>query len=120
MKYFILNIQHNVIIFCRQEAFLENFIASQRENIFRSVEVLIYVFDVECRDEDLKKDIKYFQSCLSAISENSPNAKVFCLVHKMDLIQEDQKEKVLHVFKFKFFFFSLRNRQNKIYLQVVC
>lgn len=73
---------------------MENYFVSQRENIFRNVEVLIYVFDVESRDEELKKDLNYYQTCLSAIYENSPSAKVFCLIHKMDLIQEDQREKV--------------------------
>jgi Ras-related GTP-binding protein A/B len=52
--------------------------------------VLIYVFDVESRE--LEKDMHYYQSCLEAILQNSPTAKVFCLVHKMDLIQEDQRD----------------------------
>ncbi len=29
---------------------MENYFASQRDNIFRNVEVLIYVFDVESRE----------------------------------------------------------------------
>ncbi|GFO08769.1 ras-related GTP-binding protein a [Plakobranchus ocellatus] len=73
-----------------QEAFMENYFASQRDNIFRNVEVLIYVFDVESRE--LEKDIHYYQSCLEAILQNSPEAKVFCLIHKMDLVQDDQRE----------------------------
>lgn len=73
-----------------QEAFMESYFASQRDNIFRNVEVLIYVFDVESRE--LEKDMHYYQSCLEAILQNSPEAKVFCLVHKMDLVQEDQRE----------------------------
>jgi len=73
-----------------QEAFMENYFASQRDNIFRNVEVLIYVFDVESRE--LEKDMHYYQSCLEAILQNSPEAKVFCLIHKMDLVQEDQRE----------------------------
>jgi len=73
-----------------QEAFMENYFASQRDNIFRNVEVLIYVFDVESRE--LEKDYHYYQSCLEAILQNSPDARVFCLVHKMDLVQEDQRE----------------------------
>lgn len=77
-----------------QEAFMENYFVSQRENIFRNVEVLIYVFDVESRDEELKRDLRYYQTCLSAIYENSPSAKVFCLIHKMDLVQEDQRDKI--------------------------
>ncbi|XP_076277183.1 ras-related GTP binding A/B [Lasioglossum baleicum] len=73
-----------------QEAFMENYFASQRDNIFRNVEVLIYVFDVESRELD--KDMHYYQSCLEAILQNSPEAKIFCLVHKMDLLQEDQRD----------------------------
>ena len=69
---------------------MENYFASQRDNIFRNVEVLIYVFDVESRE--LEKDIHYYQSCLEAILQNSPEAKVFCLIHKMDLVQDDQRD----------------------------
>jgi len=75
-----------------QEAFMENYFASQRDNIFRNVEVLIYVFDVESRE--LEKDMHYYQSCLEAILQNSPEAKIFCLIHKMDLVQEDQRDMV--------------------------
>ncbi|PIK40880.1 putative ras-related GTP-binding protein A-like [Apostichopus japonicus] len=73
-----------------QEAFMENYFASQRDNIFRNVEVLIYVFDVESRE--LEKDMHYYQSCLDAILKNSKEAKIFCLIHKMDLVQEDQRD----------------------------
>lgn len=76
-----------------QEAFMENYFASQRDNIFRNVEVLIYVFDVESRE--LEKDMHYYQSCLEAILQNSPEAKVFCLVHKMDLVQDDQRDLII-------------------------
>lgn len=71
---------------------MENYFVSQRDNIFRNVEVLIYVFDVESRE--LEKDMNYYQSCLEAILQYSPDAKIFCLVHKMDLIQADQQETV--------------------------
>lgn len=75
---------------------MENYFASQRDNIFRNVEVLIYVFDVESRELD--KDMHYYQSCLEAILQNSPEAKIFCLVHKMDLVQEDQREIVRNMY----------------------
>jgi len=73
-----------------QEAFMENYFASQRENIFRNVEVLIYVFDVESRELD--KDLHYYQSCLENIMQSSPKAKIFCLIHKMDLLEDDQRD----------------------------
>uniref|UniRef100_A0A2M3ZJ39 Putative gtp-binding protein n=1 Tax=Anopheles braziliensis TaxID=58242 RepID=A0A2M3ZJ39_9DIPT len=73
-----------------QESFMEQYFASQKDNIFRNVEVLIYVFDVESRE--LEKDMHYYQSCLEALLLNSPNAKIFCLVHKMDLVAEEQRD----------------------------
>eukprot|EP00732_Lithocolla_globosa_P006280 Lithocolla_globosa_v1_NODE_7180_length_982_cov_73.552319.p1 type:complete len:303 gc:universal NODE_7180_length_982_cov_73.552319:71-979(+) len=75
-----------------QEAFMENYFATQRDHIFRNVEVLIYVFDVESRE--LEQDMHYYQSCLEAILQNSKDAKIFCLVHKMDLVQDDQRDQI--------------------------
>ncbi|KAI8581757.1 hypothetical protein K450DRAFT_230988 [Umbelopsis ramanniana AG] len=75
-----------------QEAFMENYFTSQRDHIFKNVEVLIYVFDVESRD--VERDMHYYQSCLEAIMANSREAKIFCLVHKMDLVQEHQRDKM--------------------------
>uniref|UniRef100_A0A183CKQ7 GTP-binding protein n=1 Tax=Globodera pallida TaxID=36090 RepID=A0A183CKQ7_GLOPA len=65
---------------------------AQRDQIFKNVQVLIYVFDVESRE--VQKDYRNYQSCLDALMQNSPTAKVFCLVHKMDLIQEEMRDKI--------------------------
>lgn len=72
-----------------QKVFMDSFLTTQRDTIFRNVEVLIYVFDVESDEYD--KDMHYYQSCLEALMQNSPEAKIFCLVHKMDLVPEDQR-----------------------------
>jgi len=74
-----------------QEAFMKDYFSSQRDHIFRNVEVLIYVFDIE--SHNLREDMTDYHNCLEAIQQNSPNAKIFCLLHKMDLIPEDQREK---------------------------
>lgn len=37
-----------------QDAFYENYFESQRDHIFRSVELLIYVFDIESREIDVR------------------------------------------------------------------
>lgn len=75
-----------------QEGYMDQYFQSQKENIFRNVEVLIYVFDVESRE--FEKDVHYYQSCLEAILNFSPDAKIFCLIHKMDLVQEDQRDSI--------------------------
>ncbi|XP_062127093.1 ras-related GTP-binding protein A [Drosophila sulfurigaster albostrigata] len=75
-----------------QEGFMKQYFAQQRDNIFRNVEVLIYVFDVE--SQEMERDVHYYQSCLEALLQNSPEAKIFCLVHKMDLVAEEHRENV--------------------------
>jgi len=76
-----------------QDAFMENYFESQRDQIFRNVEVLIYVFDIDSNEKE--KDLEYFQSCLQAIQQNSKSAHIFCLIHKMDLIaKEEDKLKI--------------------------
>jgi len=71
-----------------QDLFMENYFESQREQIFRNVEVLIYVFDIESTER--KKDHDYFASCLDAIRSLSKHAHIFCLIHKMDLIHKEE------------------------------
>ncbi len=68
---------------------MEHYISSQREHIFRNVAVLIYVFDVESRET--ARDLGQYQMCLDAIQEHSRDAKIFCLLHKMDLVPEDRR-----------------------------
>ncbi|CAD5211925.1 unnamed protein product [Bursaphelenchus okinawaensis] len=75
-----------------QETFMENYMRAQRDQIFKNVQVLIYVFDVESREVD--KDFRNYQTCLEALLQNSSSARVFCLIHKMDLIQEGSREEV--------------------------
>lgn len=75
-----------------QEAFMENYFSSQRDHIFRNVEVLIYIFDIESREN--QKDMLDYKSCIEAIQQNSKDAKVFCLIHKMDLVPEEQRDQI--------------------------
>lgn len=71
---------------------METYLASQRGNIFSDVAVLIYVFDIESRE--LERDLDTYNSVIDALKEFSPNANVFCLVHKLDLIQAEHREEI--------------------------
>ncbi|KXS19408.1 hypothetical protein M427DRAFT_52849 [Gonapodya prolifera JEL478] len=73
-----------------QESFMDNYLTTQRDSVFSNVEVLIYVFDVESRE--IEKDLGYYKDTLEAIETYSPEATVFVLVHKMDLVPEEQRE----------------------------
>lgn len=54
--------------------------------------MLVYVFDVDSKEVD--KDVKYYKQCVEAIRQNSKDAKIFCLIHKMDLVPEEQRDAV--------------------------
>lgn len=47
----------------------------------RNVEVLIYVFDVD--SGDFENDITLFDGILEAMEQNSPDASIFILIHKV-------------------------------------
>ena len=84
----------------RQDGFVENYLTNQREHVFSNVAVLIFVFDIESREFGL--DVLSYQEIISALDECSPNAKVFCLIHKMDLIQARMRvqlfeERITHI-----------------------
>lgn len=78
--------------FVSQDDSFNDYLTTYRNLIFKDVHVLIYVFDAI--SAELDKDIHYYQSCLESILTHSPNAIVFCLMHKMDLIQEDRRDMV--------------------------
>lgn len=73
-----------------QDLFMEQYFVSQRDHIFKNVEVLIFVFDV--MSKDFAGDLAHYESCLKALSDLSQQAKIFCLVHKMDLVPEQRRE----------------------------
>lgn len=75
-----------------QDAFLDNYLSAQRDTIFSNVAVLIYVFDI--MTEDWEQDMKYFEENLQALRENSPEAGVWVLINKMDLIDKEDPKRV--------------------------
>ena len=62
--------------------------------------VLIYVFDVESLEFDGQgghndRDLVTYSAVIKALEEYSPRAHVFSLVHKMDLVQTEHRDRVL-------------------------
>jgi Ras-related GTP-binding protein A/B len=72
-----------------QDSFMDTYLTMQRSTIFQQVGVMIYVFDVESRETI--KDMEYFRDCMASLNHYSPQAAVFLLVHKMDLVRERQQ-----------------------------
>ena len=69
---------------------MEQYFESQRDHIFQNVGVLIFVFDVTSKE--FQVDLEHYMNCLSALTDLSENAKIFVLIHKMDLIREDMRD----------------------------
>jgi Ras-related GTP-binding protein A/B len=58
--------------------------------MFAQVQCVVFVFDVA--SVDFEKEQAYFAQIIGKLNEYSPNAHIFCLLHKMDLIPEAGKE----------------------------
>jgi Ras-related GTP-binding protein A/B len=69
---------------------MENYLSQQRVHVFSNVGVLIYVFDIESRDVD--RDLATYVSIISALMQYSPAAKIYVLIHKMDLVVPSARE----------------------------
>ena len=66
---------------------MDSYLSTQRSTIFQHVAVLIYVFDIETREA--VKDLEYYRDCIDGLKKYSSEARVFLLVHKMDLVREN-------------------------------
>lgn len=75
-----------------QDVFMENYFTNQKDHIFKMVEVLIHVFDVESKE--VGKDIETFTKSLQHLRQFSPDAKIFVLLHKIDLVQIEKREEL--------------------------
>eukprot|EP00914_Ancora_sagittata_P024559 GHVO01049073.1.p1 GENE.GHVO01049073.1~~GHVO01049073.1.p1 ORF type:complete len:232 (+),score=37.68 GHVO01049073.1:203-898(+) len=59
------------------------------------------------RQKELQKDLQYFSASLESIRQYAPTAKVFCLIHKTDLVNVSHRQEVLN-----FYTQELRKRCN--------
>lgn len=83
-----------------QKTYMDSYMDAQRGHVFSSVGVLIYVFDLVATvdpDDDRREwesDLRNYKDIVSALKEYSPGAQVFCLLHKMDLIDPARREEL--------------------------
>lgn len=79
-----------------QHGFMESYLTDDGEKIlFAHVSALIYVFEVTKLDSAGRPpelSLQYFSRCLKALGKRSPQAPVFVLIQKMDLIQPEKRQ----------------------------
>jgi len=106
---FLGNLKLNLWDCGGQDVFMENYFESQKETIFQNAEVLIYVVSVSDRRSnnndlsrtsgEMTKDLNYFAHAMDSLRQFSPNSRVFCLIHKLDLVHESKREEVLRSYE---------------------
>lgn len=65
--------------------------------MFSNVQVLIYVLDVEKEGKPYEDELQDYRNMIENLSEFSPEAIVFVLIHKFDKIKENDKKIVFEV-----------------------
>lgn len=75
-----------------QDTFMDNYFMVQRETIFKNVEVVIYVFDIEEPEEKLKKSLEYWRLAVKSVEEYNENGAIFVLIHKIDKVPEERRQ----------------------------
>ncbi|KAE8209147.1 hypothetical protein CF319_g333 [Tilletia indica] len=94
---FLGNIALNLWDCGGQQSYMDGYINANSKHVFSSVGVLIYVFDlVSSESGEWARDVQYYQGCLAALQEYSPQAQVFCLLHKMDKITLSERQAVYY------------------------
>eukprot|EP00927_Polykrikos_kofoidii_P047875 TRINITY_DN4215_c0_g1_i2.p1 TRINITY_DN4215_c0_g1~~TRINITY_DN4215_c0_g1_i2.p1 ORF type:complete len:324 (+),score=60.41 TRINITY_DN4215_c0_g1_i2:63-1034(+) len=104
---FLGNLKLNLWDCGGQDNFMENYFESQRETIFQNAEVLIYVIAVKrgsgegskAAATEMSRDLTYFSHAMDSLRQFSPNARVYALIHKLDLLHESKREEVFRMFE---------------------
>lgn len=121
---FLRNTQLHVWDCPGQDLCMQGYFGARRQMIFSGVRILIFVFDTSSLSIQRQRlssgddgytipgrpdagsgtrelgEISSFQKALDGMQQYSPDAKVFCLLHKMDLIPtEDRQQLVAHYSK---------------------
>jgi Ras-related GTP-binding protein A/B len=74
-----------------QQNLFASYLDGRQKQVFGAAMVLIFVFDLVGED-NWQKDMRSYKECLAALQLNSPSAQVFCLLHKMDLVEAPRRE----------------------------
>ncbi|KPA76347.1 putative ras-family member GTP-binding protein [Leptomonas pyrrhocoris] len=108
-----------------QHRYVSEYLSRQKEYIFRYVGVMLFVFDINSMSRDsygasgvgsssiggggeggsattdwkLPEMLNYFKEAMRYIRQYSPKAKVFVLLHKIDLIHRDMRQEIFEARK---------------------
>lgn len=81
-----------------QENFLSAFMKEQAEFIFSNVATLVWIADVTDFDR-VSTSKYYFNLAVERIINYSPDASIFCFIHKLDLLLPEKRGEVIDTMK---------------------
>ncbi|MHA2362571.1 MAG: ADP-ribosylation factor-like protein [Candidatus Hodarchaeales archaeon] len=81
-----------------QEAYIEDFVGKKAEFIFSNVKALVWVVDVN-NVENVSVSKFYFDKAVKSLIKFSPDAVVYCLLHKVDLVIPNLVDQILESVK---------------------
>lgn len=103
------NLFLNLIDCGGQPEYVQEYLSKQREYIFRNVAVMLFAFDVTSfmgnpEDSEIpnannwtrKQMLNYFRDIMKKMKKYSPDAHLFVLLHKIDLLSVEEQESVLN------------------------
>ena len=83
-----------------QDVFMENYFESQKDHVFRNAMILIYVLSISAvvaennLPPESQKEMTYYRNTIESLKQLSPNAKVYVLLHKSDLVAPQDRASV--------------------------
>ena len=90
------NLSLNVYDVGGQITYLEEAFVDLRESIFSHIKTLFFVVDAS-KYHDFQMAKRYFDRAIKNLSEYSPEAKLYVLAHKSDLIPKEERSKAVEV-----------------------
>lgn len=88
--YFLDNIELCLWDCGGQDSFFQSYLSSEKETFFNKTDVLIFTFDIN----NITK-LNEFSECIKNLMYFSPDAKIFVLFHKMDLIKNKDDREII-------------------------
>ncbi|CAO1622555.1 unnamed protein product [Parajaminaea phylloscopi] len=84
-----------------QQAYVDSYLDDRKSQVFKDVGAFVYVFDMgnssdqgDDHDDGWEADFRYWKDCIRLLSQHSPQAHVFCLLHKMDLVESSRRKDI--------------------------
>ncbi|KAL4505497.1 hypothetical protein ABPG72_002559 [Tetrahymena utriculariae] len=109
---FMGNLTLNLWDCAGQGKLMKSYFNKQKDVIFKDVQVLIYVFDIGTQNNIPEEDLNDYKLCLEKLAELSQGAKVFILLHKIDLINPINQLEVFEKKKKQIQNYFIDNRVN--------